>query len=275
MFAGSSSSSKIFSLSAMLVVVAALVSGGASAFQQQAITGSNRRGTVLEAVNRREALVAAGSLAGGMLLAGTPFEAVAAATTTTDAKKKKKDDAKKFAFNGVYKDPQHPDGYRILVGAVNKEGTMTLQDDPNGKTFNIPIVSKVDEESGKVTLTFDFSPKGGPKEVVATVGKDSNSITFPDGNSWKKETGGLVGVYVDGFAPYPKYRRIIRPGSIDGSDLAVEMVSGKKQFVIAANNGSKKNQLIVDFPGDKRCTGSTQMKKGVIKFPDGNVWTKV
>lgn len=270
MFA-SSSSSKIFSLSAMLVV-AALVSGGASAFQQQPLAGSNRRGTVLEAVNRREAL-AAGSLAGGMLLAGTPFEAFAA-TTTSDAKKKK-DDAKKFAFNGVYKDPQHPDGYRILVGAVNKEGTMTLQDDPNGKTFNIPIVSKIDEESGKTTLTFDFSPKGGPKEVVATVSKDSNSITFPDGNSWKKETGGLVGVYVDGFAPYPKYRRIIRPGSVDGSDLAVEMVSGKKQFVIAANNGSKKNQLIVDFPGDKRCTGSTQMKKGVIKFPDGNVWTKV
>jgi len=261
-------SNKIFSFSAMLVV-AALVSGGASAFQQL-LAGSNRRGTVLEAVNRREAL-AAGSLAGGMLLAGTPFEAFAA---TTDAKKKK-DDAKKFAFNGVFKDPQHPDGYRIIVGAVNKEGTMTLQDDPNGKVFNMPIISKIDEESGKNTLTFDFSPKGGPKEIVATVSNDSNSITFPDGNSWKKETGGLVGVYVDGFAPYPKYRRIIRPGSVDGSDLAVEMVSGKKQFVIPANNGSKKNQLIVEFPGEKRCTASTQMKKGVIKFPDGNVWTKV
>lgn len=266
-------SNKIFSFSAMLVVVA-LVSGGASAFQQP-LAGSNRRSTGLEAVNRREAL-AAGSLAGGILLAGTPFEAFAA---TADVKKKK-EDAKKFAFNGVFKDPQHPDGYRVLVGAVNKEGankegTMTLQDDPNGKVFNMPIIAKIDEESGKITLSFDFSPKGGPKEVVATVSNDSNSITFPDGNSWKKETGGLVGVYVDGFAPYPKYRRIIRPGSIDGSDLAVEMVSGKKQFVIAANNGRKKNQLIVDFPGDKRCTASTQMKKGVIKFPDGNVWTKV
>ena len=250
---------KIFSFVVMLV---ALV-GGAAAFQPMGT--SSRAATSLKAVNRREAL--AGSVA-GVILAGAPFEAFAAATD------KKKSDDKKFAFNGVFKDPQHPNGYRILVGAVNKEGTMTLQDEPDGKVFNIPIVSKVDEETGKSTLTFDFSPKGGPKQVVATVNKDY-SITFPDGNSWKKETGGLVGVYVDGFAPYPKYRRIIRPGSIDGSDLAVEMVSGKKQFVIAANNGSKKNQLIVDFPGDKRCTGSTQMKKGVIKFPDGNVWTKV
>lgn len=256
---------KIVSFVAILV---AILVACAAAFQPMGASSTRASGvsTGLDAVSRREAL--AGSAAAGMILAGTPLEALAVAAVD------KKKDEKKFAYNGVFKDPQHPNGYRILVGAVNKEGTMTLQDEPDGKVFSIPIVSKVDEETNKCTLTFDFTAKGGPKEVVATVNKDK-SITFPDGNVWKKEDGGLVGVYVDGFAPYPKYRRIIRPGSVEGSDLVVEMVSGKKQFVIAANTGQKKNQVIIDFPGDKRCAGSIQLKKGVIKFPDGNIWTKV
>ena len=53
--------------------------------------------------------------------------------------------------------------------------------------------------TGQTSLTIDFSVKGGPKDVVATLNKDS-SISFPDGNLWKKQ-GGVVGVYSDGFNP--------------------------------------------------------------------------
>ena len=35
------------------------------------------------------------------------------------------------------------------------------------------------------TVTIDFTPKGGPKDVTASyvLGK---GLTFPDGNTWKK-----------------------------------------------------------------------------------------
>ena len=81
----------------------------------------------------------------------------------------------------------------------------------------------------------------------------------------------LIGVYVDGFAPYPKYRRIIREG--DGNNIVVDMVSGKKKFEVLGSTNKK--GVIIDFPGDKRCNGTFNNKKGTIKYPDGNIWTRV
>jgi len=243
-------------------LVAMLALHGAAAFQvtpRQAVRSAT---SSLDAVSRREAM---GAVAGAMLVAGVaPMEAMAAAAPKPQAV-----DTSKYSFNGVFKDPNHPNGYRILAGAINKEGTMTLQDAPGEKTFDIPFESKKDEETGDISLQFDFSVKGGPKKIVAKVNKDT--VVFPDGNTWKKETSGVIGVYVDGFAPYPKYRRIIREG--DGNNIVVDMVSGKKKFEVLGSTNKK--GVIIDFPGDKRCNGTFNNKKGTIKYPDGNIWTRV
>ena len=103
------------------------------------------------------------------------------------------------SFQGVFNDPKHPNGYRILVSDAGNKGTMTLQDEPDGNVYIIPITYEANKKTGQTSLTIDFSVKGGPKDVVATLNKDS-SISFPDGNLWKKQ-GGVVGVYSDGFNP--------------------------------------------------------------------------
>jgi len=222
----------------------------------------------LDALSRREALTAAS--AATMLVVGgvLPQDALAAAT--------KGPDVKVFAFNGIFKDPKHPRGYRIIAGKPNKEGTMTLQDEPDSLVFNIPIKAKTDEKDGLITLDIDFSEKGGPSDVVATFNKKDSSISFPDGNVWKKETKGVAGVYVDAFAPYPKYRRIIREdGEGSGRNLIVSLVSGKKTFIVAGKAGYANRDVVIDFPGDKTCSGQVNTKKGTITWPDGNVWTRV
>ena len=154
----------------------------------------------LDAVSRREALTLASSTAASIVVAGS--SAVPNAQAAAGGKSKDAPDVKKFAFNGIYKDPKHPTGFRIIAGAPNKGGTMTLQDSPDGAIFNIPIKASTDETTGSTSLLIDFSEKGGPSNTVATVNKKDSSIVFPDGNVWKKDTSGLVGVYVDGFGTY-------------------------------------------------------------------------
>merc|ERR1740120_566155 len=48
----------------------------------------------------------------------------------------------------------------------------------------IPWIIKADYKSGADTMTFDFSPKGGPSAVVGKWDKDG--ILFPDGNKWTR-----------------------------------------------------------------------------------------
>merc|ERR1712161_16971 len=115
------------------------------------------------------------------------------------------------------------------------------------------------------------------------------SLWFPDGNVWRKE-GGVVGVYIDGFAPYPKFRRLVLPGKdqtlasvvmmkgnrvveAKGVDLSVVMVSGKKVTEVSGVDLGKRG-LQVQFPG-KQCGGMVDKKQGTIAWADGNVWTKV
>merc|ERR1712241_918165 len=88
------------------------------------------------------------------------------------------------------------------------------------------------------------------KEVVATVQKDG-CLLFPDGNRWIKEKG-VAGVYVDGFAPYPKFRRVVLPPR--KGDVAITMVSGKKVFDVPGIDLGKKG-LQVDFLGGNNAQG--------------------
>merc|ERR1712161_35696 len=65
----------------------------------------------LDAVSRREALAVASSAT--MLVAGGvfPLDAMAASTAPPDTKQ--------FAFNGIYKDPKHPKGFRIIAAKAS------------------------------------------------------------------------------------------------------------------------------------------------------------
>merc|ERR1719491_1615391 len=113
--------------------------------------------------------------------------------------------AAKFAFNGVYRDNKHPKGYRVIAGGANKAGTgtVTLKDTLDG-------ASLPDTNAQNLWYQSDKNAKLS-NEVVAMVNEKDGSIRFPDGNVWRKE-GGVVGVYIDGFAPYPKFRRLVLPG---------------------------------------------------------------
>lgn len=107
------------------------------------------------------------------------------------------------SYQGVYSDPNHPDGYRVIMASGNG-ATMTLSDGGSGdETYkNIPIGVIGNE------LSFDFGFKGGPKGVVAVLSDDKQTITFPDGNKWTKNANKFDGIYKD--PKYPNGYRIIR-----------------------------------------------------------------
>lgn len=76
---------------------------------------------------------------------------------------------------GAYSDPKHP-GHLRHIRSTEGQGSISSTDD--GKEFwKVPIV----EKDGKVTA--DFSAKGGPKDLVGEVTKDS--IKWSDGNVWE------------------------------------------------------------------------------------------
>merc|ERR1711957_237085 len=236
---------------------------GATAFNMA--SNSRQTATSLGAVSRREALAASASAA---MLAGIPMDALGESPPKLEPDKKT---AAKFYFNGVFRDKKHPEGYRIVAGALNKNGSVTLQDKPGGKVFDIPMKAKKDEKTGKVTVDMNLSsyrPEFG-SSIVATVTKDG-CLKFPDGNQWIKDKG-VAGLYIDGFAPYPKYRRVVIPSK--GRKVDVTMISGKQGFDVVGVD-LKEGKIQVDFPG-KQCLGKFNRKEGSITWLDGNVWTKV
>lgn len=213
--------------------------------------------------------------------------AVLVLPTVADAKTSEKDAtvAATGSFQGVFSDPKHPKGYRILVSKGSGSAIMTLsdgapKDGSEAKLFSLPIKVKQDKKEGTTLLSFDFSPKGGPKDIVGILSKDGNSISFPDGNTWKKNTG-VEGVYKDGKDS--KAYRVIRKDK--GSNLIVELrkdATGKNPTLVAAKSGSSKKEGVyvnIDFPGKKSTDPTDKVKgtfdNGVIAFPDGNKWTKL
>jgi hypothetical protein len=112
-------------------------------------------------------------------------------------------------FTGEYSDPMHPGCKRsikvtgnamdsagrksrkpaaVIKGTDNEDGGAC----ENGEGESWRLMATLSEDQS--TIKVDFSPKGGPKDVV---GKWSdNGIVFPDGNKWSKvetEVTTLVG----------------------------------------------------------------------------------
>ena len=95
-------------------------------------------------------------------------------------------------FSGSYSDPNHPNCLRVIevpkdnskngVAAISgTDGTPGCPPDGSGKTWQL---------QGKITgdeIFIDFSPKGGPKDLVGKWEDSPSGIRFPDGNKWTKK----------------------------------------------------------------------------------------
>lgn len=89
-------------------------------------------------------------------------------------------------FSGSFEDPNHPYCVRKIenIGRIatieGTDGNPGCQ--PNGKgTEEFQLLAAVENDQ----LIVDFSPKGGPKQVIAKwEGGDQPGIRFPDGNKW-------------------------------------------------------------------------------------------
>eukprot|EP00929_Paragymnodinium_shiwhaense_P099891 TRINITY_DN617_c0_g1_i1.p2 TRINITY_DN617_c0_g1~~TRINITY_DN617_c0_g1_i1.p2 ORF type:complete len:213 (+),score=42.16 TRINITY_DN617_c0_g1_i1:78-641(+) len=133
--------------------------------------------------SRREAIF--GAAAGAAAVMGAAPELVSAGGGPQ----------KSTGWEGMYTDPMHPNCKRVLT--VDWSGlVVALQTGPDGAkectpqgTGGTTLKLKTKFKEGSDTLTIDFSPVGGPKEVAAKwEGKSTadNDIVFPDGNRWHK-----------------------------------------------------------------------------------------
>jgi len=150
----------------------------------------------LPSVSRREFLAA--PLAAAVL--GLPQAASAVSARTGQSS----------LFTGEYDDPGHPgclrsvkvvgakvgpDGRKertpaaYVRGVDNAEGTKSCSGTPELASV-WKLDGKVSEDGQSIFI--DFSPKGGPKNLVGKyddLGGDAG-IVFPDGNKWTKVAGG-------------------------------------------------------------------------------------
>jgi len=203
-------------------------------------------------------------------------------------------------ITGIYTDPNYPNGYRILI--KKSEGFATLSySDNDGDDNNVFTNRRVKINQDK-SLTFDFSfhrKVGGQKNVVGIVDKDDgNSISFPDGTTWKRKDiyNSIEGVYgTDPRVATQGYRTvIIRKQKSDKNNNNVLVVELNKIKTITAtiasddndkNKKKKKNgvdSIQFDFvPGDEQKMIEGTFQNGIISFPVpvqsnsyGNVFTK-
>lgn len=172
--------------------------------------------------------------------ANAAFESFTAPVTAQSAINKANE-----SYQGVYYDPNHPTGYRILkaVKGSSTQATMTLCDggvttigEPEPTTFrDIPVV--IDDSDNNNKLVFDFGFKNGPKGITATLSPDKQSLTFPDGNTWTKNFYKYDGIYKittsGGSSLSPDAYRIIRK---NGAEIIIEM----------NDTGNPKDSYLVD-----------------------------
>ena len=89
----------------------------------------------------------------------------------------------KEAWSGWYVDPNHPCCTRSVT--VTQAGAVTVEsrDSPEAAQWRLAGEATVSPD-GRSMLVIDFSPKGGPSDLTATM-TDAGDIAFPDGNVWR------------------------------------------------------------------------------------------
>merc|ERR1712137_985715 len=81
------------------------------------------------------------------------------------------------------------DGNRFIIsGTSSVEGTKDCLPGKKVKSWNL-VGTLPNNAFGSMDVTFremtiDFSPKGGPKDIKATLSE--KGVSFPDGNTWVK-----------------------------------------------------------------------------------------
>lgn len=177
-------------LSALAVGPAATTAGTCSTTQLWMSSAPPSRRDVLKSTGTKAATAAAACL----WIHPNVAQAVFDSPITTQSAANKANES----YQGVYFDPKHPDGYRVLVKESANKATMTLSDGgPQGgggaepKTFR-DISVRVDNDS---EFVFDFGFKNGPKDIKGKLSPDKQSITFEDGNTWTKNYYKYDGIY--------------------------------------------------------------------------------
>jgi len=230
---------------------------------------------------RREVLSEAMMIGSAVSLAS--FAVVAPANAVSEKKQEKDQDSavvptlsKASSFQGVYTDPKHPKGYRVITST-----SMTLSDGGKDAVVyrDLPLKSSKDknENNGATLLTLDFSIKGGPENAVGIFENNGNldyTIRFPDGNLWTKRLS-VEGVYESSTSK--KVRAIYKETGAGSNLQTVTLKDGKegsdpKIFATKLNNKSGEIQF-TDFDDNLEVVG--KYSKGIITFPDGHYWTKL
>ena len=147
--------------------------------------------------SRRDVLKNAGSAAAAascVWFNPTPVQAAFDGGITEQSAKNKANES----YQGVYYDPKHENGYRVLMavkGSDNK-ATMTLCDGvPKDSTDEAKTYREIPVSVDNGDFVFDFSFKGGPKNIKGKLSPDKQSITFEDGNTWTKNANKYDGIY--------------------------------------------------------------------------------
>ena len=121
-------------------------------------------------------LLLGGILGGGLALDSDSFSSAFAARAADSTVV-----AKPSVFNGHYNDPNHPGCLRKITSA-GKEITIVGSDDLDGsKQWKLTAT-----EDFPGTIFVDFSPKGGPPNLLGVYDERADGIRWPDKNLWSK-----------------------------------------------------------------------------------------
>ena len=84
-------------------------------------------------------------------------------------------------FVGQYNDPNHP-GCLRKISSAGKDITIVGSDEIDGtKQW---LLKATEDYPG--TIFVDFSPKGGPPDLLGVYNEKAGEIKWPDGNAWTK-----------------------------------------------------------------------------------------
>eukprot|EP00607_Mallomonas_marina_P008562 CAMPEP_0182418224 /NCGR_PEP_ID=MMETSP1167-20130531/2712_1 /TAXON_ID=2988 /ORGANISM="Mallomonas Sp, Strain CCMP3275" /LENGTH=161 /DNA_ID=CAMNT_0024592341 /DNA_START=117 /DNA_END=602 /DNA_ORIENTATION=+ len=87
----------------------------------------------------------------------------------------------KSVFEGLYNDPNHPGCFR-KISVKGKDVTIIGSDELDGsKQWKIKA-----KEDYPGTIFVDFSPKGGPSDLLGAYDEKDGGIRWPDNNLWSK-----------------------------------------------------------------------------------------
>ncbi len=192
-------------------------------------------------------------------------------------------------FSGVYRDPKHPKGYRVVRTDGPGLVSVIVQDDSDGPTLKISGTSAYDPITRKTSLQLEVTKKGEKGYILPSIYSPDQllyvnfceggqvltrgSITFPDGNVWVKEDG-LQGVYID--SREPEGYRVVR--QLGNAKVSIEVASRVDQIptTLPAVINKSEGSLVIDFSplsGPKRL--SVEIEGNQLLFPDGSTWTKL